>query len=123
MTLLLPTSLVAMVMVSVQVVRRVRLKIEATSTDDDVIATPTHVAGGLALQVYHVIQTMAYAVMAILIMRLKLFLTPQLSVLCGLLLGLLRASKVEWGTREGGGRGVSLCVPSRSPGWEVGMWQ
>lgn len=119
LTLLLPTSLVAMVMVGVQVVRCVRLKIKATSTGDDVIATPSHVAGSVALQLYHVVQTMAYAVMAILIMRLKLFLTPQLSVLCGLLPGLLRASKVG-GAGEGG---VSLCVPSRSPGWEAGIWQ
>lgn len=35
----------------------------------------------LAEQVYHVVQCLAFAVLAILIMRLKLFLTPQLCIL------------------------------------------
>jgi len=39
----------------------------------------------LAEQVYHVFQTLAYGCLAILLMRLKLFLTPQLCVLVALL--------------------------------------
>jgi hypothetical protein len=119
LTLLLPMSLVVMVIVGMQVVKRVRWRVEATSAVDDVIAPPTLVPGGVAVQLYHVIQTMAYVVMAILIMRLKLFLTPQLSVLCGLLPGVLRASKVP---RLGSRRvamvaGLLLLLLSSLKGW------
>lgn len=86
-TLLLPMSLVAMVMVSVQVVKYVKWTTGSTP--------PNPTTGDLAVQLYHVMQTMAYVVMAMLIMRLKSFLTPQLTVLCGLLPALI-SSKV-WG--------------------------
>jgi hypothetical protein len=33
--------------------------------------------------VYNILQTLIYAVMAVLIMRLKLFLTPHLCILAG----------------------------------------
>ena len=39
----------------------------------------------VAVQMYHVVQMLAFAVMATLIMRLKLLLTPQLAVLTSLL--------------------------------------
>lgn len=98
-TLLLPISLVCMVIVGVQVVRHVKWEVEATNADE-VMAPPTPVAGGVAVQLYHVVQTLAYIVMAVLIMRLKVFLTPQLAVLSGLFPAVIWSRKVE-GWREG----------------------
>ena len=77
-------ALVTMVMLGVKVMKW------ALRTAHDVIATPT--TGVLAVQLYHMMQTMAYVVMAILIMRLKVFLTPQLAVLCGFIPALARGS-------------------------------
>ena len=100
-TLLLPVAVVVMAMVGVKMMRRV---FEATAVSDDVIATPTDdKTGDLGVQVYHVMQALAYVVMATLIMRLKLFLTPQLAVLCGFLPALLRGCEVRGIWR---GRGV-----------------
>lgn len=49
------------------------------------LPSPLYVHSTSLQQCYHVVQTLAYAVMAVLIMRLKLFLTPQLAVLTSLL--------------------------------------
>ena len=96
-TLLLPMAAVAMAMITVKAVRHVFAK-EGTAVrsshggDDDVMATPP---GDLAVQTYHLLQTAAYAVMATLIMRLKLFLSPQLAVVAGLLPSLLTGSRLS----------------------------
>lgn len=100
-TLMLPISLVVMVMVSVQVVRHVKWTTESAA----IISFP--VATNLAVQLYHVMQTLAYIVMATLIMRLKSFLTPQLSVMCGILPAVI-SSKVCGGL--GGRCGCVLLV-------------
>ena len=71
---------------------------QGVTTSDAVEATPTTSTGDLALQVYHLMQAAAYVVMATLIMRLKLFLSPQLAVLSGLLPALLR----DWGLSVSG---------------------
>lgn len=88
-TLLLPTSMVAMGIIAMKLVAHVFGKSDGGS---DVIATPTSSALDLAVWAYHLMQMAAYAVMAMLIMRLKLFLSPQLAVLCGSLPALLRTS-------------------------------
>lgn len=88
-----------MVMLGVKVVKW------TLQTASDVIATPT---AELAVQLYHMMQTMAYVVMAILIMRLKLFLTPQLAILCGFIPGLLKSSSSSVSSRP-----PSRCVSVR----------
>ena len=94
-TLLLPVSLVVMTLVARRVVRSVRWRVGTTPTPDNVEAPPPTATEDVAVQLYHVMQTLAYAVMAALIMRLKLFLTPQLAVLSGLLVVGGRTRKVS----------------------------
>ena len=90
-------SLVVMALVARRVVRSVRWRVGTTPTPDNVEAPPPTATEDVAVQLYHVMQTLAYAVMAALIMRLKLFLTPQLAVLSGLLVVGGRTGKVGHG--------------------------
>ena len=104
---MLPMSLVVMVMVTVQVVRHVKWSTATVSTTSSTVSTTSSaVSTNLAVQLYHVMQTMAYVVMATLIMRLKSFLTPQLSVMCGILPAVV-SSKVSGGRRLV--EGVVVC--------------
>ena len=57
--------------------------------------TSDNATGDLAVQVYHLMQTAAFVVMATLIMRLKLFLSPQLAVLSGFLPALLKTTPIS----------------------------
>ena len=74
-------SLVTMVILGVKTILSLWRKL------DDVMTTPPSMTGD---QLYHMMQTLAYVVMATLIMRLKLFLSPQLAVLCGFIPSLLK---------------------------------
>lgn len=118
---MLPMSLVVMVMVSVQVVRH--MSVPTTSSTPVPTTSSSPMPTTLAVQLYHVIQTMAYVVMATLIMRLKSFLTPQLSVVCGILPSLI-SSKVGRGGAWGEGDIVcSLSSPLVSVGGGCGYVQ
>ena len=75
-TLLLPSVLVACVLVVHQYVSWLWRR---TTSPDTCPATSD------PAPLYNLLQLMAYAVLAILIMRLKLFLTPQLCLMAGLL--------------------------------------
>ncbi|CAI8006324.1 Probable C-mannosyltransferase DPY19L1 [Geodia barretti] len=110
-TLLLPMSVVSMAIITVRVVKHIFGK-EETGHSDDVMATPP---GDLAVQVYHLMQTVAYVVMATLIMRLKLFLSPQLAVVAGLLPSLLRASGLSRSQYKWMVAGLLVC--SSLKGW------
>ena len=113
-------SVVSMAIITVRVVKHIFGK-EETGHSDDVMATPP---GDLAVQVYHLMQTVAYVVMATLIMRLKLFLSPQLAVVAGLLPSLLRASGLSvsdlWTSSLVGV--VSHCRGHSTSGWWLDSW-
>ena len=60
---------------------------------------------------YNVIQTLLFAVLAVLIMRLKLFLTPHLTVTAGLLCSKKVTKHRGHGTMQ---RKLTLCYQNRN---------
>ena len=95
-------SVVAMVMIALRAMKHLFGCHGDTSKNE---ATPTGATGDLAIQVYHLMQTAAFVVMATLIMRLKLFLSPQLAVLSGFLPALLKTTPIS----------VSPSLPDPAP--------
>ena len=79
-------SVVVMAILSLRVVKH--LFSNQATVGSDLATDSSH----FAVHVYHLIQTIAFVVMATLIMRLKLFLSPQLAVLAGLLPAQLRTA-------------------------------
>ena len=78
-TLLLPSAALATVLVIHQYISVMWRKLMARDTEAIVLLTSDPAS------LYNVIQMAAYALMAVLIMRLKLFFTPQLCVVAALL--------------------------------------
>ncbi|XP_065896463.1 protein C-mannosyl-transferase DPY19L1-like isoform X2 [Dysidea avara] len=72
-TVLLPLAGLSAIFIITKVLSRQHKKNDDKQDDGDV-----------AMLVYHLVQCSAFAVMAILIMRLKLFLTPQLAVMASI---------------------------------------
>ncbi|XP_037532437.1 dpy-19-like 1, like [Nematolebias whitei] len=89
-TLLLPVTLLVVAVVAGVTVRDVlrRLRHEAKTSakteddDDEAAGSDTAEKGEL---VYHSLQLVAFAVLAVLIMRLKLFLTPHMCIMASLI--------------------------------------
>uniref|UniRef100_A0A3B4XQT6 Dpy-19-like 1, like (H. sapiens) n=1 Tax=Seriola lalandi dorsalis TaxID=1841481 RepID=A0A3B4XQT6_SERLL len=83
-TLLLPINMLVVALIAVRtiqdVVRFLRDGGKASGRSDDTVCEP------VTLQlVYHSLQLVAFAVLAILIMRLKLFLTPHMCIMASLI--------------------------------------
>ena len=88
-------AFVSMAMIFMKAVRHIFGNKEVVHLSGEVLTTPPTHSGDLAVQVYHLMQTVAFIVMATLIMRLKVFLSPQLAVMAGILPALLRASSLS----------------------------
>lgn len=79
-TLLLPSVVVACVLLVIQYLSWLWRKVSSTEESQSPPQAPCDPA-----PLYNLLQMLAYAVMAVLIMRLKLFLTPHLCLMAGLL--------------------------------------
>ncbi|KAM4029211.1 protein C-mannosyl-transferase DPY19L1 isoform 2-T2 [Anomaloglossus baeobatrachus] len=82
-TLLLPIVILVFLVISVPTLRDILISsIQKNSKEQDNESWKHSISGEL---VYHVLQLLAFAVLGILIMRLKLFLTPHMCVMASLL--------------------------------------
>lgn len=84
-TLLLPINILVVVLIAWRTVQDiVRFLRDGGKTDDADEAAGSEIVGKGEL-VYHSLQLVAFAVLAILIMRLKLFLTPHMCIMASLI--------------------------------------
>ncbi|KAG2464891.1 D19L1 mannosyltransferase, partial [Polypterus senegalus] len=87
-TLLLPTTLFVIIAVTVKIIKDVWIfsrKTENHMLNGDKYSLETTAQFSNGEMVYHFFQLIAFAVLAILIMRLKLFLTPHMCIMASLL--------------------------------------
>ncbi|XP_028673336.1 dpy-19-like 1, like [Erpetoichthys calabaricus] len=87
-TLLLPTTLFVIIAITVKIIKDVWIfsrKTESHMVNGDKYSLETTAQFSNGEMVYHFFQLIAFAVLAILIMRLKLFLTPHMCIMASLI--------------------------------------
>ncbi|XP_068178896.1 dpy-19-like 1, like isoform X1 [Antennarius striatus] len=85
-TLLLPVNLLVVAVIAGRTIQDVlRFLRDGVKTDDDDDEAAGPETSGKAELVYHSLQLAAFTVLAVLIMRLKLFLTPQMCIMASLI--------------------------------------